>query len=158
MKINIGRYPKGDKQRKISIKIDPWDTWSADHTLALIITPLLLQMKEQKQGAPNIDDDDVPENLRSTAVAPKEFDWDTDDNWHLRWDYVLDEMIFAMQEIASDKEGENSFYDHSQVDEYAEINDQISAIKVDWEALLAHQDRVQKGCELFGKYFQALWD
>jgi hypothetical protein len=157
MKVNIGRYPKGETERKISVKIDKWDTWSADHTLALIIAPLLHQMKEQKQGAPNIDDADVPEHLRSTAVAPKEWDWDTDDNWHLRWDYVLDEMIFAMQEIASCKEGENAFYDHSQVDEGAEINDQINAIKVDWEGLREHQARVQKGCELFGKYFQALW-
>jgi len=157
MKVSIGRYPKGETERKISVKIDKWDTWSADHTLALIIAPLLQQMKEQKQGAPNVDDADVPEYLRSTAVAPKEWDWDTDDNWHLRWDYVLDEMIFAMQEIASCKEGENAFYDHSQVDEGAGINDQINAIKVDWEGLREHQARVQKGCELFGKYFQALW-
>jgi len=68
MKVNIGRYPKGDKQRKISVQIDPWDTWSADHTLALIIAPVLQKMKDDKQGAPHVDDADVPEHLRSTAV------------------------------------------------------------------------------------------
>lgn len=158
MKVNIGRYPKGDKERKINVQIDPWDTWSADHTLALIIAPLLQKMKEDKQGAPHVDDDDVPLHLRSTAAAPKENDWDTDDNWHPRWDYVMDEMIFAMKEIASYDNGEHQFYDHSQVDESKGIMQQINAIKVDHKGLKAHQNRVQKGCELFGKYFQALWD
>lgn len=41
MKAYIGRYPKGDKERKISIRIDPWDVWNMDHTLALIIVPML---------------------------------------------------------------------------------------------------------------------
>lgn len=158
MKVSIGKYPKDDDtERKISIKIDKWDTWGADHTLALIVAPLLQQLKETKHGSPNVDDMDVPEHLRSTAVAPKENEWDTDDNWHLRWDYVMGEMIFAMQEIASDKKGEDSFYDHSEVDENANVMDQINAMKVDYEGLTLYQNRVQKGCELFGKYFQALW-
>lgn len=157
MKVNIGRYPKGDKERKISVQIDKWDTWSADHTLALIIAPLLQKMKEDKQGAPHVDDVDVPEHLRSTAAPSKENDWDTDQNWHLRWDYVLDEMLWAMQQIASDKNAEDQFYDSSEVDESENVMQQVNAIKVDWDGLKAHQARVQKGCELFGKYFQCLW-
>lgn len=156
MKVNIGRYPKGDKERKISVKIDPWDTWSADHTLALIIAPLLQKMKEDKQGAPNVDDADVPEHLRSTAAAPTENGWDTDDNWHLRWDYVLDEMLWAMQQLSSDN-SEDQFYDHSEVDETKGIMEQVNAMKVDMQGLQAHHERIQKGCELFGKYFQSLW-
>lgn len=158
MKVNIGRYPKGDKERKISVKIDEWDSWSADHTIALIAAPLLVQLKENKHGSANVDDMDVPERLRSTAAPPKEYEWDTDDNWHLRWDYVMDEMIFAMQEIANDKEGSNIFWDHSEVDESKGIMEQVNAIKVDREGLDAYEARVQKGCELFGKYFQGLWD
>lgn len=156
MKVNIGRYPKGDKERKINVQIDPWDTWSADHTLALIIAPLLQKMKEDKQGAPHVDDVDVPEHLRSTAAPAKENEWDTDQNWHLRWDYVLDEMLWAMQQIALDN-SELQFYDDSEVDESENIMQQVNKIKIDHEALKAHQARVQKGCELFGKYFQALW-
>ena len=156
MKVNIGRYPKGAKQRKISIQIDPWDTWSADHTLALIITALLQKMQDDKQGSPHVDDADVPEHLRSTAVADKENDWDIDENWHLRWDYVLDEMLWSMQQIAAD-DSESRFYDHSTVDESKGIMQQVNAIKIDTQGLKAHQDRVQKGCELFGKYFQSLW-
>lgn len=157
MKVNIGRYPKGDKERKISVKIDKWDTWSTDHTLALIIVPLLQKMKDDKQGTPHVDDADVPEHLRSTAVPAKEHDWDTDDNWHLRWDYVLDEMLWAMQQIASDKNSEDQFYDSSEVDESKGVMEQVAAMKVDWDGLNAYNERMQKGCELFGKYFQALW-
>lgn len=156
MKVNIGRYPKGEKQRKINVQIDPWDTWSADHTLALIIVPLLQKVKDDKQGAPNVDDVDVPEHLRSTAAPATENEWDTDINWHPRWGYVLDEMLWAMQQIASD-DNESQFYDHSVVDESKGIMQQVNAIKVDMQGLKAHQDRVQKGCELFGKYFQSLW-
>lgn len=156
MKVNIGRYPKGDKERKISVQIDKWDTWSADHTLALIIAPLLQKMKEDKQGAPHVDDVDVPEHLRSTAAPSKENDWDTDQNWHLRWDYVLDEMLWAMQQLSSDN-SEDQFYDHSEVDESKGIMQQVDAIKVDWDGLKTHHARIQKGCELFGKYFQSLW-
>jgi hypothetical protein len=28
----------------------------------------------------------------------------------------------------------------------------------DWDGLRAHGERIQNGLELFGKYFQALWD
>ena len=157
MKVNIGQYPKGDTERKISVRIDKWDTWGADHTMALVIAPLLQQLKKDKYGSALVDDADVPEHLRSTAAPPKEFDWDIDNNWNLRWDYVLNEMIFAMQEIASNNEGEHQFYDHSEVDESKDIMDQINSIKVDYDGLKVHEDRVQKGCELFGKYFQGLW-
>lgn len=156
MKVNIGRYSKGDKERKISVKIDSWDTWSADHTLALIIAPLLQKMKDDKQGSPSVDDADVPEHLRSTAAAPKVNEWDTDENWHPRWRYVLDEMIWAMQQLRSDN-SEDQFYDHSAVDETKGVMQQIDTIKIDHEGLKLHQERIQKGCELFGKYFQALW-
>jgi hypothetical protein len=158
MKVNIGRYPKGDKDRKISIKIDPWDSWSADHSIALIAAPLLIQLKETKHGSPNVDDADVPEHLRSTAAPTKENEWDTDDNWHLRWDYVMGEMIYAMQEIANHNKGEEIFWDHSEVDETKDIMEQVHAMKLDRVGLDAYQQRIQKGCELFGKYFQSLWD
>lgn len=157
MKVDIKKYPcDANKPREVTVRIDPWDTFSADHTLALIIAPLLQKMQEDKQGSPYVNDADVPEHLRSTAVADKENDWDTDENWHLRWDYVLNEMLWAMQQIAAD-DNESQFYDHSAVDDSKGIMEQINSIKVDQEGLKAHHARIQKGCELFGKYFQALW-
>jgi hypothetical protein len=53
------------------IKLDRWDTWSFDHTMAEIILPGLKQLKETKQGAPWTDDEDVPEYLRSHMAQPK---------------------------------------------------------------------------------------
>lgn len=158
MLVKLGRFPKNDSERKISIRIDKWDTWNADHSIALIALPLLIQLKETKQGSPNVDDQDVPELLRSTAAPPKENDWDTDDNWHLRWDYVMDEMIFSMQEIVNYKKGSDAFYDQSEVNENDEIMKQINDIKLDIEGLKAYEAKLQKGLEMFGKYFQALWD
>ena len=47
------------KKRTIKIHIDEWDTWNMDHTLSLIIVPMLKQLKETKHGAPGVDDDDA---------------------------------------------------------------------------------------------------
>lgn len=96
------------KERKIKIRIDPWDTWSMDHTLSLIILPMLKQLKETKHGGPFVDDEDVPEHLRSTAAPPKKDEYDVDDNHFKRWDYVLDEMIFSFTSEVDDS-WRNSF-------------------------------------------------
>ena len=156
MNVLIGPYPDGDTKRQIEIRIDKFDTWSMDHTLALIIVPMLKQLHATKQGAPMTDDEDVPEHLRSTSAPPKENEWDTDDNHFKRWEWIMDEMIWAMEQIAEDNDGQ--FYDHSEVDENADINTQLSQMKVDREGLQRYHDRIQNGCRLFGRYFQNLWD
>jgi len=47
LKVNIGKFPKKfDAQRKVSVQIDDFDTWSLDHTLALIIHPALVKFKQ----------------------------------------------------------------------------------------------------------------
>ena len=156
MKVYIGKY-KDDAERKIEIRIDDWDTWNADYTLALIAAPLLVKLKDSKPGAPLVDDEDVPDEIKSTSAAPKENEWNTDANHFKRWEWVLDEMIFAMQEISSGCEGEHKFYDNSMVDENAGIEKQIKQIKVDYEKLKQYNERIANGCRLFGKYFQCLW-
>ena len=35
MKVNIGKFPKGNTQRKIDIQIDSYDTWNMYHTFAI---------------------------------------------------------------------------------------------------------------------------
>jgi len=140
MKINIENYPdvEDPAERTVEIRIDEWDTWSMDHTLALIILPMLKQLKETTNGAPYVDDEDVPENLRSTSAPPTENEWDTDDYHFDRWDWVLDEMIYAFEHI---------------------IND-------DWERFIIEDkkqfevmnNRLQNGLNLFAKYYRGLWD
>ena len=157
MKVNIGNYPENDNPRQIEITIDEYDTWSMDHTLALIIVPMLKQLRATKHGAPFIDDEYVPEHLSSAAAPPKEHEWDVDDNHFKRWDYVLDEMIWAMEQIVNDND-EDLFYDMSEVDEEANIMDQVEQIKCDVEGLHKHHERIANGTKLFGIFFQSLWD
>lgn len=140
------------------VKIDYWDTWSMDCTLSPIILPMLKQLQKTKHGSPNVDDEDVPEHLRSTSARPKENDWDTDEFWHERWTYVMDEMIWAFTQLC-DQENESQFYDHSEVDEKEkDIMKQVAKIKCDYDALKAHNERIQNGLKLFGKYYRGLWD
>jgi hypothetical protein len=124
------------KKRNVKIHIDNYDVWSADHTLSLITVPMLKKLKEIKHGSGWVDDEDVPEELRSSAAPPKQNEWDTDDNFHKRWDWVLDEMIWAHEQIIDEE------------DKY--ISDK--------EASEAYQARISNGLRLFGKYYQNLWD
>ena len=95
------------------VKIDFWDTWSMDHSLAYIIHPMLVQLQKDKHGAPYTEDDDVPEYLRSYMAQPKENEWDTDSLHFMRWDWILSEMIWSFeQQLKDDDEAE--FFDHSE--------------------------------------------
>ena len=143
------------------VKIDRWDTWSMDHTLAHIILPMLKQLDKEKHGAPYTEDDDVPEYLRSHMAQPKENEWDTDSLHFMRWDWILAEMIWAFeQELKDDDEAQ--FFDHSECGDekfpWNEAGQYISKIKVDEKGLEAHQKRKANGFKLFGKYYQNLWD
>ena len=141
------------------VKINYWDTWSMDYTLSPIIAPMLKQLQETKHGAPMVDDEDVPAglNLRSTEAPAKENEWDIDDHHFARYDWVLSEMIWTFETL-SDGDHDSKFFDHSNVDEKAGLNDQISKIKVDHEGLDAHNERIKNGLRLFGKYYRTLWD
>lgn len=132
-----------NKKRKIKIDIDDYDVWSMDHTLSLIILPMLLKLKEVKHGSPLVDDEDVPEHLRSTA-APELTEEEknycaTDAFFHDRWSWVIDEMIFAHESLHNDWQDE--YYDRK-----------------DYDGMRVVEKRVGNGFRLFGKYYQGLWD
>lgn len=158
------------------VKIDKWDTWNMDRTLGLITLPMLKQLKATKQGAPGVDDEDVPEELRSTNAPAKENDWDVDENHFRRWDYVLDEMIWAFEQKLND-DWSKQYY--TGVAEYIHVpctDEEMSKFKegygrlykmvkgpnhtetVDWDGMKAHQNRITNGFRLFGKYYEGLWD
>ena len=140
------------------VKIDRWDTWSMDYTLSFIVVPMLKQLKETKHGAPFVDDEDVPEELKSTSAPPKENDYDTDENHFKRWDWALNEMIWAFEQNL-DTNSEDKFFDHEEWDPTEKnFNTSLHKIKIDQVGLKAHQDRKANGFRLFGKYYQGLWD
>ena len=140
------------------VKIDRWDTWSMDYSLSFIVVPMLKQLKETKHGAPFVDDEDVPEELKSTSAPPKENEWDTDENHFKRWDWALNEMIWAFEQNL-DHDSEDKFFDHAEWDEKEkDFGKNLHKIKIDQPGLKAHQDRKANGFRLFGKYYQGLWD
>lgn len=150
------------------VKIDRYDTWSMDHTLAHIIHPMLLQLQKDKHGAPYTDDKDVPKELKSTNAKPKENEWDTDEFHFARWDYILDEMIWAFEQKLKDDD-ENQFFDHSAYHKpdgsksnhkewFDDMTKGESKLKVDRKGLEEHQKRKANGFRLFGTYYQNLWD
>jgi hypothetical protein len=148
--------------QKIKVHIDNYDTWSMDHTLAHIVVPMLKQLKDTKHGSPFVDDEDVPESLRSTSAPPKENDYDIDANHHDRWDWVIDEMIWAFEQKCRDNwEGDYYKYEHVEPNEESEDFSESLGLKLIWEdpeGRKAHQERMSKGFRLFGKYYEALWD
>ena len=163
------------RTRTIKVKIDRWDTWSMDHTLSYIVLPMLRQLKETKHGAPFTDDEDVPEHLRSTTAEPKENEYDTDSNHFLRWDWIMDEMIFAF-ECEQDDSWEDAFRsgefdsvwipvdrDGNDVPKedaklYRMGNGPNHTYQCDYEGMKVVQARISNGFRLFGKYYQGLWD
>ena len=147
-----------NRKQKVKVRIDRQDTWSMDHTLANIIVPMLKQLKETKHGAPNVDPKDVPIPLRpkkQDVLRYKEVG-ETDDKFFERWDWVMDEMIWAFEQKL-DADWESDYYgpwvegeDGKLVTGYFEW--------VDDKGRIAHQERMTNGFRLFGKYYESLWD
>lgn len=129
MKVHIGPYRKN---RKVDIRVDDYDIWNADTTMATIIVEVLKKYREDMTGSPYVENDDVPEHLRMTTEQIAEFleSGETDSQFHERWKYVVDEMIYAMNIVA-----------HNDEYEYSKEQD----------------ERVNNGLTLFGKYMRAIW-
>jgi hypothetical protein len=158
------------------VKLDRWDTWNMDGTLSPIILPMLKQLHATKHGSPNVDDNDVPEELKSTSAPPKENVYDTDANHFKRFDWVMDEMIWAFEQLQPDNDWEQLYtsgvadWNFVPVDKegnevpkseqrYTEMRHGPNhTYEIDWEARNKHQERITNGLRLFGKYYQALWD
>lgn len=159
MKVHIGKYKKnGD--RKVNVQIDDFDTWNVDSTLALIIVPLLKKFKDVKPGAPFVGNDDVPVELHGNMDDP--YNADTDPHWFARWNYVLDEMIFAFESYQTDWEdqfwspieAENSYNEETLPDNLTPVTFNK---KLDIDAYKQYQARITNGFRLFGKYYGSLW-
>ena len=152
------------------VKIDRYDTWSMDHTLADIILPMLKQLNTEKHGAPHVDDEDVPMELQSW-VSPAKDEYDTDGHHFARWDYVLNEMIFAFESKVNDtwqekfSSGEHDMKtvpcewdENGKPKMYQYVEGPNHTYKCDYEGIAEVQKRITNGYRLFGKYYEALWD
>jgi len=124
-------WVENKKKRNIKIHIDRYDLCNADHTLALVILPVLKQLKELQHVAPYTENEDAPEEFHSIS---KENDYDVDEHHYDRWNWILDQMIWSFEtKIADDTE---------------------TLYGLHWQE---NHDRMQNGFRLFGKYYQGLW-
>lgn len=178
MKINIGDFPKTTDRRRIDIHIEKFDTWNLDHTLALIILPALLQLKQEKHGVPG----EFAEVGGEDYAAQSSFDFYSETHSEAfdagihRWDEILDKMIWSFQQIIDpdyrdkythgkhDFQFEKTGSQHTNPltgtpeDTYTMVNKAGDDYWIDMNGLLEHEKRIQEGLELFGKYYLNLWD
>lgn len=170
-------FEKLDKlrQRKIDVHIDDYDTWSVNHTLALIIVPLLKSMKGKKQGIPVefVNDKDkeyggcgYPEQLELFDDLDEFYKGESE----RQWNNTLDHMIWAFEQILDDQvlDERDDFYIPMTPEEIAErearyeeadlspfkFNDNM---KLDIFAYQEYNDQIQEGLDLFAKHFRSLW-
>ena len=177
MKVNLGKYQKNN-QRRIDVQIDKFDTWSLDHSLSYIILPALLQLKASKMGVP----------AEFAVVGGADYDCQDSFDFYKethneafeiackRWEEVLDKMIWSFQQILFDDWEQQYYhgqpeYEWKKSDEkytnplngkteetFTMIDKNPDEHWTDFEGMRVHQERIQEGLELFGKYYQHLWD
>lgn len=165
MKVNISKYYK-TKGQKVNITIDRHDTYSMDYTLSLIILPMLIQLKATKSGIPS---NFVNESSTSNQEC---FEFYKDDHAEFedgqkKWDEVLDKMIWSFQQLV--EIDFDSMYHHGKFQYDFKKTDDNSGMSqlvdnnpnghwYDVEGHNLHNERIQEGLELFGKYYRSLWD
>jgi len=113
------------------VKIDRWDTWDMRSTLALIALPMLKQLKATKHG--------IPADFIHDKNGNEEIPFEVGEQ---KWNEALDAMIWSFEtELEDDADGKffnGDEWDRKGYDKWAK--------------------RKQKGFDLFGKYYQNLWD
>lgn len=162
------------RKRKVKVRIDGYDVWSADHTLAIIIHPVLVKLKETKHGSPVVDDEDVPENLRANKKDHSDYS-EEDSTLHARWAWVLDEMIWTFGQHGLEDDSDQFYHNSDQLEMVTKpaddtkksysilyFNHQKDPTKPpyfrDDEGLKKHAERKENGRRLFAKYYESLWD
>lgn len=182
MKVRIGRYPKwisstkinqyiglSEKwedrlqvvlnacwnerfwnSRKVWVQIDYFDVWDGDHTLALIILPFMKKLKEEKDcGFSHVDTRDAPAHLKKYN---KHDEQDKERVLQARYEWVIDEIIWAFEQINNNYAQDHFFQVIKESDNPLEVE-----YKVDKEGYRQHLARIDNGTRLFGKYYQTFW-
>lgn len=144
MHVTIGRY-KTDKdpsdwERTVKVKINGFDIWNLDHTLAQVIYPALVKFREHLNGYPGefAEPEDFPEGEYPSGYTGGGIK---------AWEIILDHMIWAFKEILDDEYMMRFYHERDNND------DRTWTLKVD-----AHEKKIQAGLDLFGHYYRGLWN
>jgi hypothetical protein len=167
------------------VKIDKWDTWNMDSTLAPIILPMLKQLRDIQHGSPIVDLEDVPEHMRTTETEEWEyqqcFDFYHESDLHgfnkygydilNRWEWVMGEMIWAFEQLC-DEDHDAQFHtgvrdmksvpcewdENGKPTMFQSVKGPNDTSHFDIEGYQKHNERINNGLRLFGKYYRGLWD
>lgn len=153
------------------VKIDRYDVWNMNNTLARIILPMLKILKDSKHGSPFVDPQDVPLTLYPKN-DPDSANGYVDDTHFERWEWVMDEMIWAFEQLHPDNDWEDQYHKGDHDIKWVPCNWDAAGKptlyqmekgpkdthEFDQEGYQRHQERIQNGTRLFGKYYQGLWD
>lgn len=178
MKVKIGAFPKKGSRRKININIDGYDCWSLDNTLAHIIYPALIHLKNNKHGVPS----EFVEVGGENWSQQDSFDFykeTHDEAWTegaKRWEEVLDKMIWSFEQLCLVDYGAKYHHGKSEYD-WVETdktfpNPITGKVEPTWQMVdknpeehwydheghMLHEERIQEGLDLFGKHYRSLWD
>ena len=142
--------------QKIRVHVDEHDVWSADVTIAHMALPLLEKLRDEKHGYPLIDPKEIeglPRELKPKKKDLEEYSKSgmPDPKAEDRWNWVLNEMIFAMQCITDDS-WEDEFFAPS------DPNDMMTMRCIDKEGYDNTHKRINRGLKFFGIWFRSLWD
>lgn len=166
------------EKRRVNVRIDKWDTWNMNESIAYIALPMLKQLKASKHGAPYVDPQDVPKELQPKKQTKKQkYNGEVDNTHFQRWDWVMDEMIYAFESVVGDNADWESKYHTGTMDRiFVPVDRDGNEVPEDdasfyrWDkgpndtshfdadGYKQEADRIQNGFRLFGKYYQNLWD
>lgn len=138
---------------KIKVKLSKSDIWSVDAVAAGMLLPLMKKLKAEKQSAGFVDNEDVPEELRG----------EDEDNIFEKYNWVLDEIIWALEQSNIDWEDQYVSGTHDMHTVEVEnglfewVKGPNDTFKIDSEGINAHYERMKRGMILFGKYFWSFW-
>ena len=180
MKVNLSKYPKGNGKRRIDVQIEPFDTWGLDHTLATIILPALIQLKNTKHGVPSEFTNRIGGDFDNNLVFDfiKEDDSIVFDQLCDSWDEVLDKMIWSFLQLSIEDDYDSQYHHGKMEIAWEKLPDKLHPNPVtgakeplyqmvdknpgehwyDHIGSQEHEKRIQEGLELFGKHFRDLWD
>lgn len=159
MRVKIGNYKteRAKKPRIESVQVHPWDTFSADHTLALVIYPVLVAYKNDI-----IEKGSVPSDFLKTVDVSDKTEEEAQklhDQMYAEgikfWTETLDKMIWSFNEIKDDYIGEEKFLTIR--DENADVTDIANRYDIDENGLSDYYEKIDEGLQLFGRYYRSLW-
>lgn len=143
------------------------ESWNFNYTCARWALPRLKQLRDGHVGFPT-----CFSNNPDPCDKQKYFDFfneipngSTQDREYgdIKWVEILDKIIWSCEHFEDEidpiyPENYDSRYVVVDVSDKGTKFERIDKRKIDWSPVEEHERKLQEGFELFGKYFQNLWD